>query len=213
MKRVIRRSPLASAFAAAGFALDERYGMQLAAAVPISGKGPWLADVSALSRCLLVGDAAAAALARAGLPVPAPLQRAYAGHLEIIRIARRQFLLIGAVPAMLTADDAVLRIDHEAAEFVLWHAHDPCALFADLCDVDLARFGANDYIPLRLAAIDVALRRDGRHGWRLQCSPAEGPYLFSIINDVVIEAGGCLAGFDEALARDREQPTDNGDSV
>ncbi len=202
MSGAVRTSPVAAAFAAAGLALGERFGMSIAVSPARAGDGPLLADVSAVPRWQVLGSGAADWLAERALPWPAPFSVRQSGTLEIVRNARRGCTLIGPGAAVAGAAEVpdVLLLEDEACEFALWQLPRPNTAFDTLCAVDLEHVADDALVPLSLAGVDCALRRMPANGWRVSTAPACGPYLFTVLERLVAAAGGRLAGFDEVPA-------------
>jgi hypothetical protein len=206
---MIRRSPLLSAYAPSAFELGEVYGMQIALRATAQGlQSNFLADLSALRRRLFIGAGAAQWLDQHDIPTPVRLLE-YTELDEgaiIVRLHRQQYLLVDGVQnssydALLdlpeSRDDNVLILAHEAAEIACGGPH-VAAVMAEFCAMDLGTVGENVWLPTRFAHCEVALRRvDFPAHYRIVCSPADARFLFGVLEEVTLERGGVIVGFDD----------------
>lgn len=183
--------------------LGEVAGMLTGLALPTSGAGLWLAELTPLARLLVAGPEAAASLSAAGLPTPALFERAHSASASIAQTAPRQFLVSAhcTAPATLpplAASAGALVLATEYAEFAVGGAA-WAALVLEIATADSAAPGASGWFPTQICGIDAVLCREP-WGFRVLCAPAEGVWLGGALLERVSARGGCLTGFNDFLA-------------
>ncbi len=184
-------------------ALGEVAGMLTGLAVPDSGAGLWLAELTPVARLLVTGPDAASSLNAAGLPTPALFEVAIGAEACVAQTAPRQFLLSAHVttpttlPALTSSTGALVLVT-EYAEFAVG-GPDWAALILEIATADSAAPGASAWFPTQICGIDAVLCREA-WGFRVLCAPAEGVWLGGALLERVRARGGCLTGFNDFLA-------------
>lgn len=193
--------PLLDAYRAAGAMTGEVYGREAGLVLAGTGRGPWLADLGMLPKWLLLGSEATAALADAGLAVPA-LMHVAAGEAGAFVAARapRQYLVSGGdrgvPPASLQSAACALRYD--CVDLALGGGHGSESvedLLAEACSCDLTEVTGERWMPTLCFGIEVALWRCAARTWRLIAAPADGEFLASTLLDAVRSRHGGLIGY------------------
>ena len=146
---------------------------------------------------LWVGTGAADALAAAGHAVPELLRFTTRGEVVIARLARNQFLLMGA--GDLAPPPGVLCLSHPFAEFAL-SGPDAPALLQEVASANAADCDADSWFCTRICTLDAVLRRAGTD-WHVLCAPADAPWLGEALAAQVLARGGEASGFNHSSTR------------
>lgn len=208
----MKASPLLPWFEARGCRIGARGDWQVALGAAVEGadaRGA-LTDASACPRVLVVGAAAAGALAGRGLPVPEIFTWARAADgSEVARVGAARFLVSGTPgvctppldPAGSAAD--LLIVAHDCAAMTLTGPAGAAAL-AEFCVLPPAMLTARAWLLTQFAHTDVALSVDGATT-RVVCAAADGLTLFATLAAAIIEQGGSVTGGDEGITDNRQR--------
>ena len=194
-----RPSALLNAYRSAGAEIGAVAGMATGLRLASPGDaGPWLVELTPVSRALLIGSGAKSALEQSGLSAPALFGLKSLPLCEIAQVAPSQFL-VSALPADPTAlpyftlnQDSLL-LTTEYAEFAVG-GPGALALIEEIATADSSAAGATVWFPTQICGLDAVLRREPA-GFRVLCAPAEGPWLGEALLERVSAAGGGLLGY------------------
>ncbi len=221
---MLKQSPIIECFAHAEFQFAGVNGMRIATLSNAGinkennddqSVGDYIADLSAIPKRLVVGVEAPQWLSEFGIDAPSGLleYRQIEDGTTVVRLHHQQYLLISGTSIMtglplgssiFDLDEGrhgnVLVLDYECAEFAIGGPH-VGALLAELCPMDLASAPDGVWLVTRMAHCEVSLQLGGGNdaACRVICSPAEGQFLFGIIEEVINEHDGSMFGFHDYL--------------
>lgn len=195
------RSPVLDAFR--GAPTETSGDMRVAAGGPAIEPGrAMVADLSGLSRRLVVGAGAPGWLESRGAPLPAaPGDCVETREGAVVAALRRAHYLLVDAPAggalapcfeaTAARDGDVLVMPCEAAEFALT-GPGLDRTYAELCACPPARLAADAWLATRFAHVEAGLRRIDTPAphLRITVSPADARTVFDVLCAVVGEAGG-----------------------